>query len=158
MLIHTIVSADSDNYPEFIIGLNQNIIPDLTPTESNLALKLIDRNFGEFARLRVSHVNYDNLAVMQKDFDKELINFIILPSIEMIKNFSRDQLGEGLTIGGRGQLMDNVLLAVRKNQGIGSFLDLKGRKLSLLEKDELANIYLKTLIYRSGINDKYFFS
>ncbi len=158
ILFHAGVSADNDNHPEFIIGVNQKIIPDLTPTDSNLALKLIDKDFGEFAKLRVSHINYDNLVEMQKDFEKGVINFIILPSIEMINNFSNEKLGSGLTITNRGQYLNTLLVVARKNEQIQSFSDLKGRKISIPEKDELSDIYLKTLSYRAGIRDKCFFS
>ncbi len=151
-------AEESDNYPEYIIGVNQNLIPDLTPTESSLALKLIDKDFGEFAKLRVSHINYDDLAKMRKDFNNGRFDFIILPSIEIIKNFEKEQLGEALTLSSRGQFLDLLLVISRNNEGIHDFSDLKNRKISIPDNDELTDIYLKTLVYRSGGTDNCFFS
>ncbi len=159
ILFLEITSAEeSDKYPEYIIGVNQNLFPDLTPTESSMALKLVDKDFGEFAKLRVSHINYDDLAEMRKDFNNGRFNFIILPSIEIIKNFEKEQLGEALTLSSHGQFLDLLLVISRNNEGIHDFSDLKNRKISILENDELTGIYLKTLIYRSGGADKCFFS
>ncbi len=151
-------AEESDNYPEYIIGVNQNLFPDLTPTESSLALKLIDKDFGEFAKLRVSYINYDDLAKMRKDFNNGRFDFIILPSIEIIKNFEKEQLGEALTLSSRGQFLDLLLVISRNNEGIHDFSDLKNRKISILDNDELTDIYLKTLVYRSGGTDNCFFS
>lgn len=148
-----------DARPAFKIGYHINSFPDITPTESYQTLDFLNQELGEFAKLEVSHIPYDDIEQMRDDFQLGVFNFVILPPLTIIKYYDKDMLRGGFNATDNNQSLDTLQLITRKNEGLDSFRDLQGKRMSFPENESFSAFYLETLV--SGISKKamtHFFS
>ena len=91
---------------------------------------------------------YTSVDEMKRDFDSELFNFLVAPAISVARLFRPEDLADGFT--GLRQVPDDLLLLVRRDAGIRTPADLPGKRIALLQDDELSDLYLDTLMLKAG--------
>jgi ABC-type phosphate/phosphonate transport system substrate-binding protein len=92
---------------------------------------------------------YDQLDAMRRDLDDGQINFIVASSMGIVVHFRKEDLADGFS--GYKSKPEDLLLVVRRDASIHSPVDLTGKRMALLESDELTDVYLPTLLMRAGL-------
>lgn len=99
---------------------------------------------------------FERIEDMQESFDQGEIDLIIAPPLLISKYFKREKLSDGFV----GVLEENkpekLLLIARTDKNIHGVDDLPGKRLGLIDNDELADIFLDTLAFKElkkGYND-----
>jgi ABC-type phosphate/phosphonate transport system substrate-binding protein len=92
---------------------------------------------------------FDSISDMRTAFDNGELDFVLAPPILLAKHFNRNSLAEGFV----GTTLDGnsygTVLLVRSDKQINGIKDLTGKRLLMPEQDELADIFLDTLIIKS---------
>lgn len=87
---------------------------------------------------------YDDMGSLKRDVDAGVVNFFIATVMAMAENFSSEDLRDG--IASYKSVDDDLLLVVGREAGIRSIKDLPGKRLALMDSDELTEVYLETLL------------
>ena len=90
---------------------------------------------------------YDDLGKLKHAMETGKVNFIVATSMGVVQHFSLEELGDGFS--GYKALPDHLLLVVRRDAGIQSLADLAGKRVALLEGDELSDLYMETLLMKA---------
>lgn len=106
--------------------------------------------FKEFEQhIEIKHTNiriFNNINKMKNAFNKGELTLVIAPPMLIVKHFDLTMLADGFTGSSiTGKPYSMVLLA-KKNKGINEISDFKHKRLVLAEHDELARIFLDTLL------------
>ena len=92
---------------------------------------------------------FDDIDEMSAAFETGMINLISAPPLTVALHFKRNSLSEGLVgLRAPGKL-NSLLVLARTDKAINSIKDMRGKRLIMLENQELANVYLDTLVLRS---------
>jgi len=141
-------SARAEAPPLLAIGIHSPVLRDIPRGDAEVILRYWVDELAQSIKLAHKPIRfYDSLEEMKRDVDTGELNFIAASSMGMAQHFSPEQLSDGLT--GYKNSADNLLLVVRRAANIGKFSDLSGRRLSLLNQDELSDIYLQTLMMKT---------
>lgn len=92
---------------------------------------------------------FDSISGMREAFDKGELDFVLAPPLLLAKYFNRDSLADGFvgtTLDGKSY---GTVLLVRGDKRINDLKDLTGKRLLMPERDELAAVFLDTLIIKS---------
>jgi hypothetical protein len=102
-----------------------------------------------FQVLSSKAILYDRVEDMKNAFNNGELDLIIAPPLLISKYFNRDQLEDGFAGVHEGKKKDKVLLLVRQDKNINAIEDLPGKRLTMLANDELADVFLDTLVLKS---------
>jgi phosphonate transport system substrate-binding protein len=92
---------------------------------------------------------YDSIDEMSAAFDAGAINLISAPPLTIALHFKRENLSDGfLGVRAPGKL-NPVLLLSNTDKNINTTKDMQGKRLILPEHNELAEMFLDTLILKS---------
>jgi hypothetical protein len=140
----------ADELPAIAIGFYQPVIRDVPRKDVELSLRFWIEELGRPANIAFKPVRmYVNLADMKRDLADGHINFVVATSMGLAQHFNIDDLADAFS--GYKAKNDDLLLLVRGDAGIRSPSDLVGKRISLLEGDELTDVYLPTLLMRAGL-------
>ncbi len=92
---------------------------------------------------------FDNIAEMRVAFDKGELDFVLAPPLSLAKYFDRAQLADGFVGTALNGVDYGTVLLVRNDKQINGLKDLAGKRLLMPEHDELAELFLDTLIIKS---------
>lgn len=92
---------------------------------------------------------YESMQEMRGDYDKGKLDIIVGPPLLISRHFKREEITDGFSGMLEGRKPDNLLLVVRTDKNINSIDDLRGKRIAMLEGDELADMYLDTLFLRT---------
>lgn len=107
---------------------------------------------AEKAGLNISSTGaflYESMREMRDDYDKGKLDIIVAPPLLISRYFKREEITDGFSGMLEGRQPDNLLLVVRSDKNINAIEDLRGKRIAMLEGDELSDIYLDTLFLRS---------
>ncbi len=143
-------AARADGPPPLAIGFYLPVIRDVPRKDVEVSLRFWAEELARGANMGFQPVRmYDKIADMKHDVDAGLINMVVATSMGLVQHFRAEELADAFT--GYKVLSDDLILVVRRNVGIRSPTDLAGKRLSLLDADELTDIYLATLLMKSGL-------
>ena len=136
--------------PAIAIGFYQPVIRDVPRKDVELSLRFWIEELGRPANIAFKPVRmYANLADMKRDLADGHINFVVATSMGVAQHFNIDDLADAFS--GYKSMTDDLLLLVRGDAGIRSPADLVGKRMALLEGDELTDVYLPTLMMKAGL-------
>lgn len=92
---------------------------------------------------------YESMQEMRSDYDLGKLDVIVAPPLLISRYFKRDEITDGFSGMLEGRKPDSLLLIVRSDKNIDSIKDLRGKRIAMMEGDELADMYLDTLFLRA---------
>jgi len=142
--------AQADGPPPLALGVYSPTIRDVPRKDVEISLRFWAEELARGAHLGFLPVRmYGKVADMKHDVDAGLINMVVATSMSLVQHFRADELADAIT--GYKALPDDLLLVVRRDAGIRSPADLAGKRVSVLDADELTDIYLATLLMKAGL-------
>ncbi len=135
--------------PPIAIGFYLPVIRDVPRRDVELSLRFWVEELGAAVHLTYKPIRfYENFADLRRDMKSGEINFIVATSMGVVQNFQPDELADGFS--GLKSQPDHLFLVVRRGSGIRNLTDLPGKRLEILDRDELSEVYLETLLMKAG--------
>lgn len=134
--------------PPVAIGVYNPVIRDVPRKDAELSLRFWITELGQSLQLKYKPIRfYDDIEEMKHDLATGELNFIVATSMGVVQHLPLDQLRDGFS--GYKSTADDLFLVVRRAANIRNLADLAGKRLVLLDSDELSDVYLQTLLMRS---------
>lgn len=86
---------------------------------------------------------------LKQAFDRGELDMIVAPPLLIARYFKREKLGNGWMGVLADKKSDYLLLIARTDKNINSAKDLSGKRLTMQESDELADLFLNTEVLKS---------
>ncbi|MDR3395323.1 MAG: PhnD/SsuA/transferrin family substrate-binding protein [Parasulfuritortus sp.] len=124
------------------IGSDLNALRDVSRSDVEASLKVWANEMMKVLDVPAEVHFYSNVDEMRRDLKAGKINFVISDGVSLLRNFDPDELTDGF--GGGGLDEDNMVLLARKNSGIRSEHDLRGKRVVLLSENDISDLILET--------------
>ena len=134
--------------PRFVMGFYLPAIYDeVNIKDVKVTMDYWFKEISRDMRILESEADYfDDIQEISRKFHNNELDIIIVPPLSLIKHFDLGDLGQGIAGSRTGGLMNSLVLLVNDNPAITDLGNLKGKKLLLLENDELSEMYIDTLV------------
>lgn len=130
------------------VGFYSPVIRDLSRQDVEISLRYWVDELASTAGVETRPMRfYDDIPSLRRDVESGVINFLVITAIDAIRHFSPGSLKDGFA--GYKHTPDHLLLVVRKDARIAHPGDLAGKRLVLLDDDELSQLYLETLLLKA---------
>jgi len=134
--------------PPVAIGFYLPVVRDLPRKDVEVSLRFWVEELARNLGLTYRPVQmYDDLAALKRDMDSGKVNFLVTTAIGAVKHFAPEELADGFA--GYKSKPDHLLLVVRRDAGISTPGDLAGKRIALMEGDDLSDLYLETLLLKA---------
>ncbi|MBK6744134.1 MAG: PhnD/SsuA/transferrin family substrate-binding protein [Hydrogenophilales bacterium] len=148
LLIPGLATVRAEPLPPVSIGFYTPVIRDIPRKDVEVSLRFWIEELARSLNLTYTPVRfYDHIEALKRDIDAGKINFLVANSMGVVQHFSLGELGDGFS--GYKNIPDHLILIVRRDAGIHGLADLAGKRIGLLDGDELSNIYLETLLMKT---------
>lgn len=134
--------------PPIAIGFHTPVIRDLPRKDVEVSLRFWIEEMARTIGVSYKPVRfYDDFASLRRDLLSGEINFIVATTMGIVQHIPASAIADGFA--GYKLADDNLLLVVRREAGIRSPADLAGKRVGILDGDELSQIYLETLLMQT---------
>lgn len=131
------------------IGFHTPVYRDVPRKDVEISLKFWVEELAQSLNLRFKPIRfYDDIGDLRRDMKSGDINFLIASSMAVAQHFSAGELRGGFS--GLKSAPGHLLLVVRRDAGIRTLADLAHKRVAILAQDELSEVYLETLLMKSG--------
>lgn len=138
----------ADEPPPVAIGFYTPVFRDVPRADVEVSLKFWIDELAQIVKLKFKPIRfYDHMEDLKRDMKSGEINFIVATSMGVAQSFSMDELRDGFS--GLKNMPDHLFLVVRRASGIRSPADLAGKRVAILDGDELSEVYLDTLMMKA---------
>ena len=139
--------AQSD--PAIAIGFYVPVIRDVPRKDVELSLRFWIEELARSGKLDYKPVRmFDNMPDLKRAFDAGSVNLVVGTAMGLVQHFGPNDFADAFT--GRKESQDDLILIAGSEAGILGPADLIGKRVSLLDGDELTDIYLGTLLMKAG--------
>lgn len=147
-LLACVGAARADEPPPIAIGMYNQVLRDVPRTDVELSLRFWVDDLARLVNVPFKPIRfYDSLADMRRDLKAGTINFIIGTSMGIARHFPADELQDGFSA--LKVIDSHLLMVVRRDSGVRQLPDLAGKRLVMLDDDELSEVYFETLLMRA---------
>ena len=134
--------------PPVAIGFYTPVIRDIPRKDVEVSLRFWIEEMARGMKLTYKPVQfYDDFASLRQDFLDGEINFMVATAMGIVQHIPASAIADGFS--GYKLTDDHLVLVVRRDAGIRAPSDLAGKRVGLLEGDELSHIYLETLLMQT---------
>lgn len=151
------ISAEVSKRPDFIIAYATKILADVDAKDAAAAMRIYVDELSRGQGYRGEAYAYESIDDVLDKLQKGTVDFLSLSALEYlhIKNKVDISLSLGHVKGGKGSY--RYLLLTKANLGYTKLADLKGKSIALMRGDDIAALYLETLLLKNGHGDMEFF-
>jgi ABC-type phosphate/phosphonate transport system substrate-binding protein len=133
--------------PPVAIGFHLPVIRDLPRKDVEVSLRFWTEELAQSVNLTYMPIRfYDDLDELKRDMNAGTINYLVATSMGVAQHFSPEELSDGFS--GYKTAPDHLLLVVRRAAEIRRIADLAGKRVAVLDQDELSEVYLETLLMK----------
>jgi ABC-type phosphate/phosphonate transport system substrate-binding protein len=144
-------AAHADEPPPIAIGFYMPLIRDVPRKDVEVTLRYWVEELTKPFNLTYRPVRlYDSMDELKRDMQADKINFMVASAMAVAQHFSNEELAGGFS--GVKSTPENLLLVVRRAAGIRTLPDLTGKRVLVLDQDELSEVYLKTLLMKASLS------
>lgn len=143
--------AHADEPPPIAIGFYMPLIRDVPRKDVEVTLRFWVEELTKSFNLTYRPVLlYDRMDDLKRDMQADRINSMVASSMAVAQHFSDAELAGGFS--GVKSTPEHLLLVVRRAAGIRTLPDLAGKRVLMLDQDELSEVYLKTLLMKAALS------
>lgn len=139
----------------FRVGFYARAFPDFSLADLEVTVKLLSEEIGKQLGIQTSVTVFKDLAEMRNAFEHGEINFVVASSLNLANEFENSQFSDGFRMVTTNEFNDTLVVMTRKNAGLDNFKSLAGKRLTLVENDPIAHLYIDTLAV-SHFNKHYY--
>jgi ABC-type phosphate/phosphonate transport system substrate-binding protein len=150
---------EAERKADFIVAYTDKMLTDIDPKDMASAMKLYVDEISKQAGYRGEAYRYDTLDEVVGKVNKDMFDVVALTSLDYLRIEKRVdvELGFGQVKGGKSTL--KYLLLANANRGFTKLSDLKNKKLFMPKGDDIAALYLSTVLLKNRLGEvKNFFS
>lgn len=136
------------------VGFHRPSFHDYSREELEISVKFLTEEMGKEIGIKTSVTIYEDIDSMRIDFEQGKINLIFASPLLIVTSFDNTLLADGFKLVIEGGDADTLDILTRKNEGMDDFKSLRSKKLSLVESDPAADLYVNFLS-RSYFNKDY---
>jgi hypothetical protein len=92
---------------------------------------------------------FDSIEEMKESFSRGEIDLIVAPPLLISKYFKREELDDGFVGVSLGKKPEKLILIIRNDKNIINLKDLHGKRLGMIENDDLTDMFLDTLVLKA---------
>lgn len=130
------------------IGFYVPVVRDFPRKDVEISLRFWTDELSRELNLTYKPIQlYDNMDDLRLAVQSGKVNFIMATSMGVVSHFADSELRDGFTA--KNSADNYLLLVVRKGAGITKPGDLVGKRVGLLDGDELSQVYLETLMLKA---------
>lgn len=134
--------------PPVAIGFYTPVFRDVPRADVEVSLKFWIDELAQLVKLKFKPIRfYDRMEDIKRDMKSGEVNFMVATSMGVAQYFAMDELRDGFS--GLKNIPDHLFLVVRRASGIHSPADLAGKRVAILDGDELSEVYLDTLMMKA---------
>jgi ABC-type phosphate/phosphonate transport system substrate-binding protein len=143
-------AADLPAQPPLLkLGFYLPSIREANQVDIKVSLQVWAEEMGVSLGYQVVTSTYQNMTEMRSAVERGELHFVNAGGMELAETFAPGELQTGYARHHQG-LDDGLALVVRSESGIASFTDLRGKRVSRLSNDRLADIFLETQCLKSA--------
>lgn len=133
---------------EIAIGFYLPVTRELSRRDVEVSLRFWTDELAQIMGVSYRPIEFfDDLDKLRQAMAAGRINFLVATSMGVVQHFAPGELADGFS--GYKAVPDHLLLVVRRDAGIRGPADLAGKRLALLDGDELSRVYLETLLMKA---------
>jgi hypothetical protein len=141
-------SVLADDLPPISIGFYVPALRDVPRKDVEVSLRFWIDELGASLNLPFKPIRlYDSMTELKLGMDNGDINFLVATSMGVAQYFAPEELADGFS--GQKLVSADLLFITRRAAGIKTMADLEGKRMAILENDELSDVYLETLLMQT---------
>lgn len=152
-LLATALCAQADDMPAQLpllkLGFYLPTIREANLADIKVSLQVWAEEMAMGLGYRVTTTTYRSMAEVRTAVDRGELHFVNAGGMELAETFAPGELQGGYARRLHGT-DDGLVLVVRSNSGLTSFADLRGKRVSRLSNDRLAEIFMETQCLRAS--------
>ena len=130
------------------MGFYLPVLRDVPRRDVEVSLRFWLEELGRSVNLNLAPVQFfDDFERLKRAADAGQVNFMVGSAVGFVQQFADHELADGLT--GYRAVHEDLLLVARRDAGIRTISHLVGKRLALLDSDELTDIHLETLLMKT---------
>lgn len=132
--------------PRFVMGVFlPGINDEVNLSDIRVAMDYWVQQVSQDVNVADSHTEFfDDINEMSQSFTNKNLDMIVAPPLSIARHFNLEELGDGFVgVRNDGQL-NSLILLVKNDPAINSLAELKGKRLTMPEHDELSEVYIDT--------------
>ncbi|WP_347986140.1 PhnD/SsuA/transferrin family substrate-binding protein [Methylomonas sp. AM2-LC] len=146
MLCNVCVFAqEASTEQTFRLGYYLKSYPDHKYEDLQVAAHFMVEEIGKQIGIETSVIEFDNLDVMKQALADGNINFILSNSFVLVNYFDENEFAEGFKLNKSDSYYDSLIVLTRKNAGMDEVKSLQGKRLTLLENNQIIDAYMDVL-------------
>lgn len=134
----------------FRLGYYTKSFQDHSFEDLEVAIKMLSEEIGKQEGILTTITIFDDLSNMRDAFARGEINSALTTSADLVENFDNALFAEnGFKFIKSREAFDTLVVATRKNAGADEIGTLQGKRLTLLEFNSNADIYMNIIALRN---------
>jgi ABC-type phosphate/phosphonate transport system substrate-binding protein len=150
-LVITLVSnapADTGQRPDLVVAYSPKVMVDVDPREAAVAFGLYVQELAKGVGRTATSRPYENSEIVMKDVEEGRVDLLIIGPVDYLRLKNREILKPGISCSRGGKPTSRYLILVQGNKGYTKIADLKGRRITAMKGDPVANLFLSTTLLR----------
>ena len=145
---NVLCAEEKPSITEFTMGWYfPSINAQVSRTDFHVAIKFWLEEFSQAVNIEHTEVKmFDRMEDMQTAFNKGELSVIVAPPLLIVKYFDPNTLADGFVGKGITGKPYGIVVLARSDQQIERITDVKNKRLVLPENDELAKVFLNSLL------------
>jgi hypothetical protein len=128
------------------VGVNLASLRDTSRADVEISLKVWAEELMRTLEVPAEVLFFPAMPALRHGFDADQVNFVIADGLDLLRYFSSGDLADGF--GGASPNEDVLLLLTRKGAAIKHPSDLVGKRILLLNKNAISDLWLDTYCLR----------
>ncbi len=140
----TFSATDKFSETTFRAGFYTRAFPDLSNEDIEISTKLLAEEIGKGVGISTKITVFNDINLMRKAFEQGEINFVVASTLNLLNDFDTTLFADGYKLVPNDQT-EHLLILTRKNEGLDEVKETKNKRLSLVEFDPVADLYIDYL-------------
>ena len=159
LLVVQAARQEAGGRADLVFAYPYKVLADVDPKDATAAMKIYVDELAKQTGYHAESIIYDSIEEIVEKVKKGMVDFVIFPSMDYLRIKNRVDVSLSLGQVRGGKVSVKYLLLTRANTGYTQLKDLKDKKMLISNGDDIAAMYMSTLLLKNRLGEaKNFFS